>query len=58
MNIRLPFEQSANETIAGDRKLINFRYFFTRKVMFVKESHAIALFPGGFGTHWTRGTRR
>ncbi|MHC4959706.1 MAG: LOG family protein, partial [Planctomycetota bacterium] len=37
--------------IAGDRKLINFRYFFTRKVMFVKESHAIALFPGGFGTH-------
>jgi len=51
VNIRLPFEQSANETIAGDRKLINFRYFFTRKVMFVKESHAIVLFPGGFGTH-------
>jgi hypothetical protein len=51
VNIRLPFEQSANPTIAGDRKLINFRYFFTRKVMFVKESHAIALFPGGFGTH-------
>jgi len=51
VNIRLPFEQSANETIAGDRKLINFRYFFTRKVMFVKEAHAIVLFPGGFGTH-------
>ncbi len=51
VNIRLPFEQEANETIAGDRKLINFRYFFTRKVVFVKESHAIALFPGGFGTH-------
>jgi len=51
VNIRLPFEQSANPTIAGDRKLINFRYFFTRKVMFVKESHAIVLFPGGFGTH-------
>jgi len=51
VNIRLPFEQAANPTIAGDRKLINFRYFFTRKVMFVKESHAIALFPGGFGTH-------
>jgi len=51
VNIRLPFEQSANETIAGDRKLINFRYFFTRKVVFVKEAHAIALFPGGFGTH-------
>jgi len=51
VNIRLPFEQSANEVIAGDHKLINFRYFFTRKVSFVKESHAIALFPGGFGTH-------
>ena len=51
VNIRLPFEQSANEVIAGDRKLINFRYFFTRKVVFVKEAHAIALFPGGFGTH-------
>jgi uncharacterized protein (TIGR00730 family) len=51
VNIRLPFEQEANETIAGDPKLINFRYFFTRKVMFVKEAHAIVLFPGGFGTH-------
>lgn len=51
VNIRLPFEQAANETIAGDEKLINFRYFFTRKVVFVKESHGIALFPGGFGTH-------
>ncbi len=51
VNIRLPFEQRANEVIAGDRKLINFRYFFTRKVVFVKEAHAIALFPGGFGTH-------
>ena len=51
VNIRLPFEQKANEIIAGDDKLINFRYFFTRKVVFVKEAHAIALFPGGFGTH-------
>jgi uncharacterized protein (TIGR00730 family) len=51
VNIRLPFEQMANEVIAGDPKLINFRYFFTRKVTFVKEAHAIALFPGGFGTH-------
>jgi uncharacterized protein (TIGR00730 family) len=51
VNIRLPFEQQANEVIAGDQKLINFRYFFTRKVVFVKEAHAIALFPGGFGTH-------
>jgi uncharacterized protein (TIGR00730 family) len=50
VNIRLPFEQAANPVIAGDPKLINFRYFFTRKVTFVKEAHAIALFPGGFGT--------
>jgi hypothetical protein len=51
VNIRLPFEQQPNSVIHGDPKLINFRYFFTRKVMFVKESHAVALFPGGFGTH-------
>jgi len=50
LNIRLPFEQSANETIDGDKKLMNFNYFFTRKLNFVKETHAIALFPGGFGT--------
>jgi uncharacterized protein (TIGR00730 family) len=50
LNIRLPFEQRANETIDGDQKLINFNYFFTRKLNFVKESHAVALFPGGFGT--------
>jgi len=50
LNIKLPFEQRANETIEGDHKLINFNYFFTRKVNFVKETHAIALFPGGFGT--------
>jgi len=51
VNIRLPFEQAANEVIAGDAKLVNFRYFFTRKLSFVRHSHAIALFPGGFGTH-------
>ncbi len=51
VNIRLPFEQAANDVIAGDKKLINFRYFFTRKVSFVRQAHAIALFPGGFGTH-------
>ena len=51
VNIRLPFEQRANDVIDGDPKLINFRYFFTRKLTFVKEAHAIALFPGGFGTH-------
>ena len=50
LNIRLPFEQRANEMIHGDPKLINFNYFFTRKLNFVKEAHAIALFPGGFGT--------
>ncbi len=50
LNIRLPFEQGANETIRHDAKLMNFNYFFTRKLNFVKESHAIALFPGGFGT--------
>ncbi|MBI4372206.1 MAG: TIGR00730 family Rossman fold protein [Candidatus Omnitrophica bacterium] len=49
-NIRLPFEQAANPVIANDRKLINFKYFFTRKLIFVKESDAICLFPGGFGT--------
>ena len=48
--IRLPFEQATNSFIANDPKLINFRYFFTRKLMFVRSSHAIALFPGGFGT--------
>ncbi len=50
LNISLPFEQKANETIAGDPKLIDFNYFFTRKLAFMKESHAFALFPGGFGT--------
>ncbi|MFL6584964.1 MAG: TIGR00730 family Rossman fold protein [Chthoniobacterales bacterium] len=50
LNIRLPFEQHANITIEGDKKLINFNYFFTRKLNFVKETHAMALFPGGFGT--------
>lgn len=50
LNIRLPFEQQANITIQGDPKLINFNYFFTRKLNFVKETHAFALFPGGFGT--------
>src|SRR3954470_12290961 len=48
--IRLPFEQKTNPFIANDPKLINFKYFFTRKLMFVRSSHAVALFPGGFGT--------
>jgi uncharacterized protein (TIGR00730 family) len=51
LNIRLPFEQTANPTIHGDPKLIDFNYFFTRKLNFAKETSAFALFPGGFGTH-------
>lgn len=50
LSIRLPFETTANEVIEGDAKLINFRYFFTRKLMFVTHADAVAVFPGGFGT--------
>lgn len=50
LNILLPFEQSANKVIAGDSKLVHMKYFFTRKLMFVKETDAICLMPGGFGT--------
>ncbi|HEU4319052.1 MAG TPA: TIGR00730 family Rossman fold protein [Acidimicrobiia bacterium] len=49
VNIRLPFEASANEFIA-DGRTVNFKYFFTRKLGFVKESHAFVIMPGGFGT--------
>ena len=49
-NIRLPWEQSANPIIQQDKKLITFKYFFTRKLTFVRNSDAIVLFPGGFGT--------
>jgi uncharacterized protein (TIGR00730 family) len=49
-NIRLPWEQAANPIIQHDKKLITFKYFFTRKLIFVRHSDAIALFPGGFGT--------
>ncbi len=49
--IKLPFEQATNSIIAGDEKLAHFRYFFSRKLMLLKETHAVALFPGGFGTH-------
>jgi len=49
-NIRLPWEQSANPVILNDRKLVTFKYFFTRKLTFVRHSDALALFPGGFGT--------
>jgi uncharacterized protein (TIGR00730 family) len=50
LNIRLPFEQEPNPWIAEDPKLINFKYFFTRKLFFVKEASAVCLCPGGFGT--------
>jgi uncharacterized protein (TIGR00730 family) len=50
LNIRLPFEQEANPWIADDPKLITFKYFFTRKLFLVREAHAMAYFPGGFGT--------
>ena len=50
VSIRLPFETNANQHIVGDPKLINFRYFFTRKLMFMWQSKAVALFAGGFGT--------
>lgn len=50
LSIRLPFENTPNALLAGDPKLINFRYFFTRKLMFLSHSDAIAAFPGGVGT--------
>jgi hypothetical protein len=50
LNIMLPFEQYANPVIAGDIKLVHMKYFFTRKLMFVKECDAVCLLPGGFGT--------
>lgn len=50
VSIRLPFETSANSIIAGDEKYVSMRYFFTRKLMLVKESHAFLCMPGGFGT--------
>ena len=50
LNILLPFEQDANPVIKGNEKLIYFKYFFTRKLMFLKESQATVLLPGGFGT--------
>lgn len=50
INIRLPFEQEANEIVAGDPKLVTMKYFFTRKLMLIKESRGFVILPGGFGT--------
>jgi uncharacterized protein (TIGR00730 family) len=49
-SIRLPWEQSVNPVIMHDKKLVTFKYFFTRKLIFVRHADAMALFPGGFGT--------
>jgi uncharacterized protein (TIGR00730 family) len=51
VNIRLPAAQQANPFIKDDAKLMSFHFFFTRKLMFVKEADAVVIFPGGFGTH-------
>jgi len=50
LNILLPFEQHPNEVIRTDPKLVTFRYFFTRKLTFLREANAVVAFPGGFGT--------
>src|SRR5262249_55183454 len=50
VNIRLPHEQGANEFIRGDDKLVSMKYFFTRKLMLMKESSGFVSLPGGFGT--------
>ena len=50
INIRLPFEQDANQFISSDPKLVSMKYFFTRKLLLVKESNGYAVLPGGFGT--------
>jgi uncharacterized protein (TIGR00730 family) len=50
VSIRLPFEASTSQFIAGDPKLVNFRYFFTRKLAFIKEADGFVLLPGGYGT--------
>ncbi|MGA2332488.1 MAG: TIGR00730 family Rossman fold protein [Syntrophales bacterium] len=50
VNIRLPFEEKANPVIEGNPRQITYKYFFNRKVAFLKEADAVALFPGGFGT--------
>jgi uncharacterized protein (TIGR00730 family) len=51
LNIRLPFEQKPNPYLDEKERLINFKYFFTRKLIFIKETDATTLFPGGFGTN-------
>ncbi len=50
VNINLPFEQNTNMVMRGSDKVINYKYFFNRKIAFIKEADAVVLFPGGFGT--------
>ncbi len=50
VNIRLPFEQRPNPVLEGNPRLITYKYFFNRKIAFIKEAYAVVLFPGGFGT--------
>lgn len=50
LNIQLPFEQEANPMLMASNRVVSFKYFFTRKLFFLKESDAVVLFPGGFGT--------
>src|SRR5512145_1046592 len=50
INILLPFEQAPNRVVAGRANLVHVKYFFTRKLLFIKEADGVALFPGGFGT--------
>ncbi|MFH0924960.1 MAG: TIGR00730 family Rossman fold protein [bacterium] len=50
INIKLPFEQKPNPVVANNPRFITYKYFFNRKVAFIKEAHALVLFPGGFGT--------
>jgi uncharacterized protein (TIGR00730 family) len=50
VNIRLPFEQSANPVVANSQNLVDLHYFFTRKLVFLKDASGVVLFPGGFGT--------
>jgi hypothetical protein len=51
VNILLPFERGPSKILPDDSKVVRFKYFFTRKIFFVMEADAVALFPGGFGTH-------
>ena len=50
LNITLPYEQHANHVVADSERMMNFYYFYTRKLNFLKQTDALVAFPGGFGT--------